>query len=89
MQIPPEKVDKHLKYKLVKEAEGIFKWIVDGFRMWQNEGLQMPKTVLDATTEYRNEMDTLSAFLDERCNVGQGEVMASVLYAAYSEWAYK
>lgn len=87
VQIPPEKVDKHLKYKLVKEAEGIFKWIVDGFRMWQNEGLQMPKTVLDATTEYRNEMDTLSAFLDERCNVGQGEVMASVLYAAYSEWA--
>lgn len=87
VQIPAEKRDKHLKYKLVKEAEGILKWMTDGFKMWREEGLSMPKQVLDATEEYRCEMDTLGAFLDACCVEGEGEVKASQLYAVYSKWA--
>ena len=46
----------------------------------------MPKKVLDAVSEYRREMDTISSFL-ESCCIMQGEVKASVLYAVYAKWA--
>lgn len=47
----------------------------------------MPKKVLDAVSEYRKEMDVVSKFLDACCEIGSGEVKASVLYAVYLKWA--
>ncbi|MBQ8921038.1 MAG: hypothetical protein IJ060_02630 [Oscillospiraceae bacterium] len=87
VQIPLDKVDKHLKYKLVKEAEGILKWAVEGCLKWQNEGLTMPQKVLEAVREYQHEMDVISAFLDACCITGEGETKASKLYAVYAKWA--
>jgi len=86
VQIPEEKVDKNLKHKLKAEMTGIFKWCVDGCLMWQREGLKMPKAVLDSVREYRREMDVISAFIEDKCQIG-GNVQSSVLYAAYSSWA--
>ena len=86
VQIPVERVDKHLKYKLAKEAMGILKWAVQGCIKWQNEGITMPERVLRAVREYRHEMDVISAFLDACC-VQEGEVKASMLYARYAKWA--
>lgn len=87
VQIPENKVDRHLKFKLAKELEGIFRWAVEGCRLWQSEGLRMPKAILDAVKEYRHEMDVISAFTDSCCTVGKGEVKASQLYAIYAKWA--
>lgn len=86
VQIPEDKVDRHLKYKLAGECKGIFLWAVEGCRLWQNEGLGMPKAVLDAIKEYRHEMDVIKAFTEACCTEG-GEVKASHLYAAYVRWA--
>lgn len=86
VQIPEDKVDRHLKFRLAKELDGIFRWAIEGCRLWQAEGLAMPKAVLDAVKEYRHEMDVISAFTDACCHEG-GEVKASVLYAVYSKWA--
>lgn len=86
ISIPIEKTDKNLKYKLRAELPDILVWAVEGCRLWQSEGLRMPKAVLDAVKEYRHEMDVISAFTDACC-VTEGEVKASALYAAYSEWA--
>lgn len=86
VQIPENKVDRHLKFKLAKELDGIFRWAIEGCRLWQSEGLTMPKAVLDAVKEYRHEMDVISAFLDACCHEG-GEVKASALYAVYARWA--
>jgi putative DNA primase/helicase len=87
VQIPLEKVDRRLKYKLVKEAEGILNWAVQGCIRWQNEGLSMPQKVLDAVREYQHEMDVISSFLDACCVTGEGETKASRLYAVYAKWA--
>lgn len=87
LDIPANRVDRNLKYKLAKESESILKWAVDGCLLWQKEGLQMPKKVLDAVSEYRKEMDVVSKFLDACCITGNGEVKASVLYAVYLKWA--
>lgn len=87
VQIPEDKVDRHLKYKLAKELEEIFRWAVEGCKLWQSEGLRMPKAILDAVKEYRHEMDVISAFIDSCCTIGKGEVKASQLYAVYAKWA--
>ncbi len=87
VQIPPEKRDPYLKYKLRREAQGILKWAVDGCLLWQREGLKMPSAVWDAVKEYRDEMDVISAFLSECVAEGPGEVGAGQLYKAYVQWA--
>ena len=86
VSIPKEKVDKNLKYKLKAELPSILSWMAEGFRLWQSEGLDMPKVMKDAVDDYRHEMDVISAFTDACC-ITEGEVRASVIYAAYSEWA--
>jgi putative DNA primase/helicase len=86
VQIPEEKVDKKLKYKLKAELTAIFKWCVDGCLLYQQEGLKMPKAVLESVREYRREMDVISAFIEDRCEL-TGSVQSSVLYSAYSSWA--
>lgn len=88
VQIPEEKADKNLKYKLAAEYESIFKWAVDGFILWQNEGLVKPARVMAAISEYRHENDVIGSFIDACCIENDGSsVQASVLYAVYCKWA--
>lgn len=85
--IPKEKIDRRLSYKLKQELPGIMAWAVDGCLMWQREGLEMPSAVRQATAEYRNEMDVISAFLGECCCDGQGSIRAADLFQTYAKWA--
>ena len=87
VQVPDEKVDKNLKYKLKKELSGILNWAVEGCIKWQREELEMPEAVKEAVKEYQSEMDVISAFLDECTERGPGEIKASELYKAYTHWA--
>lgn len=87
VQIPVDKVDRQLKSKLEREYPAILRWAVEGCLLWQREGLKQPRAVLDMTREYRREMDVISGFLDDRCEVGEGfSAKSSELYAAYSAW---
>ena len=86
VQIPEDKVDKNLNHKLKSEMTAIFRWCVEGCILWQQEGLKMPSAVLKEVAEYRREMDVVSAFIDDRCEL-KGCVQASILYADYTQWA--
>ncbi|MCI8387045.1 MAG: DNA primase [Clostridiales bacterium] len=86
VQIPDEKKDKHLAGKLRRELDGIFAWAVEGYRLYQRDGLKMPEAVYKAVAEYRHEMDVISLFIEDCCEAG-GEVPAQVLYNAYKDWA--
>ena len=37
VQIPEEKVDKDLKYKLLREAPAILNWMAEGAYMWMQK----------------------------------------------------
>lgn len=88
IQIPKEKVDKRLEYKLKAEYTGILNWIVQGAIMWQQEGLEDPEAVRQVIENYRAEMDPLDAFLEECCTTGQNySIKAREMYDAYHEWA--
>lgn len=87
VSIPDEKKDKELKSKLEREYPGILRWAVEGCLLWQREGLKMPRAVREMCKEYRREMDVLSAFIDDRCEVAEKSfAKASQLYAAYAAW---
>lgn len=88
VQIPAERVDKDLKYKLLREAPGILDWMLEGTRLWQRYGLTPPKKIANASKEYRNEMDTLEHFIEDSCERGEGyRAPAGELYTIYKKWA--
>jgi putative DNA primase/helicase len=82
--------DPKLPDKLRNELAGVFAWMVEGCLEWQEHGLEEPKTVTDATRQYREEMDTLTSFLDETCVIGPNyRVLAEGLYQCYAMWCDK
>jgi putative DNA primase/helicase len=85
--IPPEEKDPALFDKLRAEASGILAWAVRGCLEWRRDGLNPPEEVKAATEAYREEMDILGAFLDERCARAPNiTVRAKVIYDAYRQW---
>jgi len=88
--IPPEEQDHRLGEKLKKELPGILAWAVRGCLEWQERGLGLPPQVKAATEAYREEMDILAAFLNERCVISPEAVTpAKDLYAAYTQWCFE
>lgn len=90
VNIPPEKVDKQLKYKFREEMPQIFKWAIDGCKLYRQEGIEPPEKVQASTAEYKAEMDLIATFM-EACVVidytAQEVIPANELYSVYSEWA--
>jgi len=85
--IPPEEQDKTLSEKLKTEAPGILRWAVEGCLLWQIEGLGLPDSVKAATAEYRSEMDAISDFIKEYCEVTPGvKTPFSDLFYKYQDW---
>jgi len=88
VQIPEEKVDKDLKYKLLREAPAILNWMAEGAYMWMQEGLAMPEKLKEAVQKYRNEMDTLGQFIEDCCKVDKySSEKVSNLHQAYKTWS--
>lgn len=57
---------------LQTEWPGILRWMIDGCLAWQNQGLDRPRAVLDATAEYFAEQDVLAQWVEECCEQGTG-----------------
>jgi putative DNA primase/helicase len=82
--IPRREIDRRFEV----EARGILSWAVEGCLRWQREGLGAPPQVREATSAYREDMDPLKEFLDERCVIsGEYTCGSTELYTAYAEWA--
>jgi len=85
-----ERQDPKLPEKLRGEMAGVLAWMVEGCLEWQEHGLGEPESVRQATEQYRAEMDTLAAFLDEECVVAAGNrILAERLYQSYAMWCDK
>jgi len=78
-----------LMHRFRSEASGILLWALKGFYEWKyNGGLRTPQSIKDATKEYRTEMDTTQAFIDEMVVEKPGSILPQKeLYKAYLEWA--
>ena len=79
--------DPKLPEKLRAEMPGVLAWMVAGCLEWQEHGLGEPDSVREATDQYRAEMDTLAAFIEDRCVVREdGVAPATPLYKQYQLW---
>lgn len=90
VNIPKDKVDKNMKYKLRQEFSQILAWAVEGCIKWQNSGLEEPVCVVESTKEYRNEMDLVAGFIEQCIMIDYAayeRVMASDLFYVYRQWA--
>jgi putative DNA primase/helicase len=89
--IIPERVrDKKFPLKLQSELSGILRWALQGCLDWQDQGLDAPEEVIQATASYRSEMDILGNFLAEYVVHTPGAKLgARELYEQYCSWCEK
>lgn len=86
--IPEAEKDRELPYKLLLEGAGILAWAVRGCLAWQDQGLNPPQSVLDATKSYEAEQDLLAEWLEACCVVGVGcRASATELYDSFCAFA--
>lgn len=79
--------DKDLPEKLKRELPGILNWLIEGCIEWQQSGLIVPRSVLEATEEYRQEMNPIKQFIEDVCVMGNFHVRVTDIWAAYNAWA--
>ena len=85
--IPEGQQDRELAIKLRTQLPGILRWAVEGCLKWQGPGLHQPEAVLDATKEYREEMDVLADFIEARCTLESTAIILSAeLYTDYEQF---
>jgi phage/plasmid primase, P4 family, C-terminal domain len=86
--IPPEKRDKSLQRKLLRERDGIFEWALEGCIQWQRDGLRPPEIVRQATDEYFEAEDSLGRWMEERCVLTpSARSLTNELFADWKQWA--
>ncbi len=79
--------DPTLPAKLRAEAPAVLAWLIDGAVKWHASGLQVPRKVREASSEYMQANDDVGMWLEECCNVGPGySDAAGELYACFRQW---
>lgn len=81
--------DANLKrgFRTEEAKSGILAWLLEGYRMYQAEGLKDTSEMKALTEEYRRENDYIGQYLDERVNFGAaGTTTVKALRLDYSNW---
>lgn len=84
-----ERIENLQERLVAEEGPGILAWIIQGAVDYAADGLRTPAEVLAATDEYRAEEDHMGRFIEDRCNVGGGDLVRTEtadLRRAYDEW---
>lgn len=88
--IPPERRDGKLPEKLRAEWPAILRWMIDGCLQWQQQGLNPPARVSQASASYIDGEDLLGQFIRDHCAVRLGDPRCGVSKAdfvnAYNGW---
>ena len=70
-----------------ENLSGILNWCLEGFRLYQAEGLKMPDSVAKATLNYRLQSDRITMFTTQRSKREMGkELTGCEIYAKYKAW---
>lgn len=71
-----------------ENLSGILNWCLEGFRLYQEEGLlDKPASVVEATRKYREQSDRISMFTNHCLKREKGEELrAQAVYTRYKDW---
>lgn len=90
LELAKSDINYNLQKELEKESSAILNWAVDGYIKYLKHGLDEPDCIRSERDEYRTEMDSISAFLQECTIERDGErEKSSDLFDAYNNWATK
>jgi putative DNA primase/helicase len=86
--IPPGERDIAFNEKLEPELPGVLAWMIRGCAAWQEERLNPPSSVTEATDNYLAEEDAIAAWMEEHCDFHpQSWTNTTRLFRSWSEWA--
>ena len=89
-RIPGDERDPNLTTALREELPGILNWALEGHAEWRRRGLNPPDEVLLAAKRYREEVDLLGQFINDRCECGPEFIAKSEeLCNAYNHWQHQ
>ena len=85
--IPQAQQDKRLLEKLIAEGPGILNYLLEALKIYFKKGLEVPKSLSQATQQYRTEQDMVHQFIDDECITGpEKTVLKADLYDRYKGW---
>lgn len=80
-------VDKQLENRMKSELPGILNWLLAGCKLWQDEGLEPPKSMLEVVKGYQANSDTFGQFIADCCVFDpEGKMSINDLSTAIAEW---
>jgi putative DNA primase/helicase len=89
VQIPEDERDPHLAERIVAdESAGVLNWMISGLADYLESGLRIPEAVKMATKGYRNDSDTVAAFIDQ-CDLvfdPAVSILARDLLVLHGDW---
>ena len=81
--------DKNLKSLFVQPSSqsAILNWLLEGYHMLREEGLQIPQSVREAIEDYKNDSDKIARFTDDCLEQAKNaEVRTGEVYRVYTQW---
>jgi phage/plasmid-associated DNA primase len=76
-----------LEKSLVKEIDGIFIWMLEGLKMFKNEGLDMTSRMYEDVQQFKKSEDMIGRFIDECLHKSiDNRVSSKKIYEIYCEW---
>jgi putative DNA primase/helicase len=61
------------------EMSGILDWAVEGCKKWQEEGLKKPISVIEATEDYKTDVDPTSLWIETRYTGNEADTVPTRL----------
>ena len=82
------KPDTGFKEKVLLETPGILNFLIQGVKEYLDQGLGVPPKVKSASEGYRSQMDLLSEWIDEKCEVEDSHTeTAQRLWLSWQDFA--
>jgi putative DNA primase/helicase len=84
--------NKNLREELKEEADGIFRWAYEAWKVYQDNEYRLPaypESITKALQEYRHDHDKVQKWIDERCQLGFGDLFITKsveLQKDYHDW---
>ena len=84
----PHQQDRTLKERLKKKEEisSFFNWCLEGLKKFNATGLAVPKTIEEATNDYREQNDKIGNFIKECLVKSSNNTAAKDVYDSFSVW---
>lgn len=83
--------DKHLKEEFMQQdaMQGIFMWLVRGFKRYRQRGLDMPESMKHVVNQYERDNDVVGQFLEANCVKDDNDgvrIQFKTMYERYKLW---